>query len=294
MKKKFSNEAKIGLVTVLSLTMLYIGVNYMKGINLFKPANYYYVSCANVYDITISSPIYVEGFKVGLVRDIEYDYSTVNRITMEIRLDKGMKINKGSYISIESTLLSGAELHIKLNKYVNEYYAAGDTIEARMKTGIVAEVEEKILPGVNDMLPKIDSILTGLQTLMNSQALMQSIDNLQNSTKSLETSMQKLNVILGNDIPAITTELKTTSQNLSLFSYNINRLELEQSIKSLNSALENIDTLTARLNAKDNSLGLLLNDTLLYNNFNRTLNHASGLLLDFQQNPKRYVRFSLF
>ena len=294
MEKKFSKEIKIGIATILSLVLLYVGINYLKGINLFKPANYYYVSCSNVKDITISTPVFVDGFKIGLVRSIEYDYSSVNNITLEISLDKGMKINKGSYISIESTLLSGAILNVKLNNYVTEYMKPGETLEGRIKGGMMSSVEEDILPMVTDMMPKIDSILTGLQALVNNAALTQSLNNLESTTKQLEASSLRLNAFLKNDVPEISLNLKTTTSNLSSFSNNLNRLDLEQSINSLNSTLGNINTMALKLNSRDNSMGLLLNDSLLYNNLNRTMENASGLLLDVKQNPKRYVRLSLF
>ena len=294
MMKKFSKEVKIGIATILSLVLLYVGVNYLKGINLFKPANYYYVSCSNVKDITISTPVFVDGFKIGLVRSIEYDYSTANNITLEISLDKGMKINKGSYISIEPSLLSGATLNIKLNTYVTEFLKPGDTLEGRIYGGMMSSVEEDILPMVANMMPKIDSILTGLQALVNSTALTQSLSNLESTTKQLEASSLSLNAFLKNDVPELSSNLKTTTSNLSMFSDNLNKLDLEQSINSLNSTLGNINTMALKLNTRDNSLGLLLNDSSLYNNLNRTMDNASGLLLDVKQNPKRYVRFSLF
>ncbi|MDR1380972.1 MAG: MlaD family protein [Tannerella sp.] len=292
--KRFSKETVIGLVSIISLALLYVGVNYLKGVNLFKPANYYYVSCTNVREITISSPVFVEGFRIGLVREIRYDYSSTDRITLEISLDKGMKINRGSYISIESTLLSGAELHLKLNSFSGEYYKAGDTLEGRLKGGMMASVENELLPRLIDMMPKIDSILAGLQTLVHNPALSQSLDNIESTTGQLAASSKKLNVLLGNDVPEIASNLKTASANLSVFSSDLNRLGLDRSINSLNSSLEHINALTLRLNANDNTLGLLLNDSLLYRNLNNTLDNASGLLLDFKQNPKRYVRFSLF
>lgn len=294
MKANISKEVKIGIATILSIILLYIGINYLKGINLFKPANYYYVSCNNVKDINISSPVFVEGFKIGLVRSIQYDYSSVDKIMLEISLDKGMRINKGSYVSIASTLLSGAELNIILNKYVTEYYKPGDTLEGRIKGGMMTSVEEDILPMVAGIMPKIDSILTGLQSLVNNAALLQSLNNLEGTTKQLEASSVQLNSFMKNDLPEISSNLKVTTSNLSTFSDHLNQLDLEQSINSLNSTLGNVNTMASKLNAKDNSLGLLLNDSLLYNNLNRTVENASGLLLDVQQNPKKYVRFSLF
>ena len=294
MKGKFSKEIIIGIVTILSLVLLYIGINYLKGINLFKPANYYYVSCSNVKDINISSPVFVEGFKVGLVRDIVYDYSTVNRITLEIRLDRGMRLNKGSYVTIESTLLSGAELHIRLNKYVTEYYKPGDVLEGRFKEGMLSSVEEQILPQLAGLLPKIDSILTGLQTLVNNQALPQTLSNLEATTAQLETSAIRLNAFLKNDIPQISSGLKETSANLTTFSHNLNQLNFEPTIDSLNATLGNFNALSQRFNSKDNTFGLLLNDTTLYRNLNQVTDNASLLLIDIKQNPRKYLNLSIF
>ena len=294
MEKKFSKEVKIGIATILSLVLLYVGVNYLKGINLFKPANYFYVTCKNVKDISVSTPVFVDGFKIGLVRSLEFDYSSADKIILEISLDKGMKINKGSYISIESTLLSGAELNLKLNKYVSEYLKPGDMLEGRVKGGMVSSVEDNILPMLADFMPKIDSILTGLQILVNNTALTQTLSNLENTTKQLESSSIRLNTFLKNDVPEISSNLIATTSGFSAFSNNLNKLDLEQTINSLNATVENLNSLALKLNSEDNSLGLLLNDSLLYNNLNRTLDNASGLLLDVKQNPKRYVRFSLF
>jgi len=294
MRKNISKEVIIGMVTVLSLVLLYIGINYLKGINLFKPANYYFVSCSYVKDINVSSPVFVEGFKVGLVRSIEYDYSTVNKINVEIRLDRGMKLNKGSYIMIESTLLSGAELNIHLNKFVTDYYKPGDTLEGRFKEGMFTSVEDRILPQMAELLPKIDSILIGLQMLINNPALSQSLSNIESTTVQLEASSKQLNAFLKNEVPVISSGLKETTGNLTTFSNNLNKLNFEQSLDSLNTTLGNLNTFSKKLNATDNSLGLLLNDTLLYKNLNFMLDNASELLLDIKQNPKKYVRFSLF
>ncbi len=294
MKMKFSKEATIGVVSIISLVLLYIGVNYLKGINLFRPANHYYVACSNVKDVTISSPVFVEGFKVGLVRSISYDYSTTGKILVEISLEESMRINKGSYISLEKTLLSGGELHIHLNKFVDEYMKSGDTIEGRSPEDMMASVQEKMLPQIIDLLPKLDSILYSLQILVSHPALSQSLDHIEKTTASLEISSRRLNQLLGNDVPVIASNLKTTTDNFAALSEEMKNLNLKGSIQSLNLTIDNLGQTTMKLNAKDNSLGLLLNDTLLYNNLNETVVNASNLLIDLKQNPKRYVRFSLF
>ena len=297
MKIKFTKEMIIGAVSIIGLTFLYTGVNYLKGINLFRPINHYYVTCANVSEVTVSTPVYVGGFKVGLVRDLIYDYKNNGGITIEINLEKSMKINRGSYVTIDRTFLSGAQLNIHLNTYVTDYLTPGETIEGRMNEDLMGAVQSQLLPQFIELLPKLDSILYGLNVLVNNPALSNTLNNLNQTTANLEVSSRKLNLLLGkleDDVPVITSDLKTATNNFVGLSDELNNLNLKQSVQSLNATLDQLQQTTTKLNSKDNSLGLLMNDSLLYFNLNRTVNNASDLLIDLKTNPKRYVRFSLF
>lgn len=294
MKTKFTKEAKIGIVSIVSLALLYIGINYLKGINLFKPVNHYEVVFTNVKGVTISSPVYIDGFKVGLVRDIKYDYDKMDKITVDISLEDEMRINKGSYITIVNSFLGGSELHIHLNKYVNEFLKPGDEIEGRMAEEMMQSVQEKILPSVEAMLPKIDSILGGLQTLINHPALAQSLDHVEKTTANLETSTRQLNRMLANDMPEIVSGLKTITANFSDVSSELKTLDLQTTVESINATLASLKVTTEKFNSTDNSIGLLLNDRALYDNLNSTADNASKLLLDLREHPKRYVHFSVF
>jgi len=294
MKNVLTKEAKIGLATIVSLALLYFGVNYLKGINLFQPVNHYYVTFDNVKDVTISSPVYVEGFKVGLVRDIKYDYTTTDKVTVEISLEEEMKINKGSYITIVRSLLSGGELHIHLNKYVKDYLQTGGTIEGRMSDDIMGTVQDKLLPQVIELMPKIDSILLGLQTIVNHPALIQSLNQIERTTGNLEASTQQLNRLLNKDVPVIVSDLKIITSNFAEVSSELKGLDLQTTYNSMNAMMNNLKLTTDRLNSTDNSMGLLLNDKALYENLNSTADNAAKLMIDLKQNPKRYVRFSVF
>lgn len=294
MKSVFTKEAKIGLVTIVSLALLYLGINYLKGINLFQPVNHYYVTFNNVKGMTISSPVFVEGFKVGLVRDIVYDYDTTGKITVEVSLEEHMKLNKGSYITVINSFLGGAELHIHLNTFVDDYLKPGATIEGRMEEDMMQSVQEKILPSVENLLPKIDTILGSLQTLIAHPALAQSLNHIERTTNNLEISTRQLNQMLSKDVPGIVNNLKTMTDNFSEVSANLKELDLTTTVNSINATLSNLKLTTDKLNSTDNSIGLLLNDKGLYDNLNNTMDNASKLLIDLRENPKRYVHFSVF
>lgn len=294
MKTVFTKEAKIGLVSIVSLALLYLGINYLKGVNLFKPVNHYYVAFSNVKGVTVSSPVFVEGFKVGLVREISYDYDTTGKISVLVSLEDKMRINKGSYITVVNSFLGGAELHIHLNTFVDDYFHSGDTIEGRMETDMITSVQENLLPGIEQMMPKLDSILGGLQTLVNHPALTQSLAHVEQTTASLEHSSRRLDQLLAKDVPVIVENLKGITANFESVSGQLKELDLAGTMRTVNATLANLKLTTDKLNSADNSLGLLLNDRQLYDNLNGTMENASLLLLDLREHPKRYVHFSLF
>ena len=294
MKTVFTKEAKIGLVSIVCLALLYIGINYLKGVNLFKPVNHYYVAFSNVKGVTVSSPVFVEGFKVGLVREITYDYDTTGKISVLVSLEDKMRINKGSYITVVNSFLGGAELHIHLNTFVDDYFHSGDTIEGRMEADMMTSVQENLLPGIEQMMPKLDSILGGLQTLVNHPALTQSLTHIEQTTASLEHSSRRLDQMLAKDVPVIMENIKGITANFELVSGQLKDLDLVETMQTVNATLANLKLTTDKLNSADNSVGLLLNDRQLYDNLNGTMENASLLLLDLREHPKRYVHFSLF
>ena len=294
MKKYFSNNTIIGIVTIISLVVLYFGINYLKGINLFKPTNHFYVAFKDVTDLQKASPVYIDGFNIGVVTDITYDFSNPGNIIALISLDKSMKIKSGSYVELSSSITTGASLHIILNNYVSSYCQIGDTLEGKSRIGTLDVLSKSLLPQIEDIVPKIDSILTGLQNIVNHPALTQSLVSIQQTTANLEKSAANLNYMLSKDIPVILSNFQTVSSDFTEVSSGLKSLDLTTAYNSLKTTLNNIENMSNQLNNKDNSLGLLFNDRTLYDNLNATSENASNLLLDLKQNPKRYVHFSIF
>ena len=296
MKKVFSKEVIIGLVTLVSLFILYSGINYLKGVNIFKPTNHYYVLMPNVTELQPSSPVYIDGFKVGIVSTIDYELNnfTPERLVVQISLDKNIKIQTGSYIELKSGLTSGAYLNLVMNKYVSAFCQIGDTIEGISNPGLMDKVSQDILPQIENILPRLDSILIGIQTIVNHPSLSQSLVNIEATTASLQKSSNQLNALLAKDIPVIVGNLKQVSSDFTMVSADLKELDINETLSSVDKAIKNIDQMTMQLNNTDNSLGLLLNDQSLYNNLDSTAKNAADLLKDIKEQPKRYVRFSIF
>ncbi|MDR1763750.1 MAG: MlaD family protein [Dysgonamonadaceae bacterium] len=294
MKKFFSKEITIALVTIISLIALYVGVNHLKGVNIFKPSNMYYVKMPNVSELQTSSPVYVDGFKVGLVSSIEFPYTNQEDILVVISLDKKMKIPMDSHFELATSLTSGAYLNLVMNRYVSKYYNIGDTIIGNASPGLMDKVANDILPGVEKLLPHLDSILYGIKLLVNNPALTTSMENLALTTSNLEKSTQRFESMVNNQLPQILDNMNQLSGDLTQISGQLKQIDLTATMGKVDATLQNLDQFSRQLNETDNSLGLLMNDKSLYNNLDSTAVNASLLLRDLRENPKRYVHFSLF
>lgn len=296
MKKVFTKEVIIAIVTIISLVMFYVGFNYLKGINVFKPNNQYYVRMIKVPELQTSSPVYVDGFKVGLVRSINYDYAdpTAEYIIVEISLDKKMKLQEGSYIELKSGLTSGAYLDLVLNRYVSSFHSPGDTISSVSNPSIMDKLTNDMLPQVENILPRLDSILGGIQDILTHPAISNSFNHIQATTNHLSHSTAKLDRMLSGDIPEILANLKKVSSDLSLVGENLAQVDINATMEKVDKTIANLEDLTKQLSNSESSLGLLMNDASLYNHLDSTAKNAAELLKDLKQNPKRYVHFSVF
>lgn len=294
MKKWFGKESKIALSVLVSILILYVGINYLKGINVMKPANYYYVQFPSVGGLAQSAPVTIDGYKVGLVQEIVYDYDTNQTIKALLNLDKKLKIPVGSRVYLETDMLGTSSVVIALNPHVSEYYKHGALLQGEVKSGLMQSLQSELLPQVAMLLPKLDSILSGLQTLVNDPALVSSVKRIDHITANLEQSSTQLSGMMQNDLPEILDNVQGITAQINQFSDTLNTLPLQSTMASVQKSSYNLQQITSRLTSPDNSLGLLLNDRALYDRANSVLGSVDSLMIDLRLNPKRYVHFSLF
>lgn len=297
MKKKFSKEVKIGIAFVIALFVLYFGINFLKGINIFKPSNSYTVVFNNVTGLTLSSPVELNGFQVGLVHSMKLENDTANNVAVIINLDKGVKIAKGSKVKLDVSLMGSATVIIDQNPYTKEYYTIEDRIPGTRVAGLMESLGGEVLPNVGGLVPKIDSILIALNILVNNPALAKSLENVEIITADLATSSKQLNqmmISLNKNIPTIANNMTTASTDLAGMTNQLKSIDLVSSYASIDSTLRNVQDLSSKINSKDGSLGLLLNDRALYDSLNITIGNASMLMKDIKENPSRYINVKVF
>ncbi|MGL4337441.1 MAG: MlaD family protein, partial [Turicibacter sp.] len=256
--------------------------------------NYYLVEFHNVTGLQKSSPVLIDGFKVGLVNDIQYDYASKNKVIVEISLDKKLKVQQGSIVELKPGLMGGAELYLKLNTYVSANHAIGDTLKGVYDAGLMGTLENDFIPSFQKILPKIDSIMLGLNQIVNNPALAKSLSHIESTTMTLEQSANNLNNLMSKDIPAIVGNMKNITSDFAEISKDVNSLDLQKTYNEMNESLANLKLFTAELNNPNGTIGLLMRDSSLYRNLNTTVESADKLLIDLKANPKRYVHFSVF
>ncbi len=287
-------EVKIGIAGIGALLILFFGINYLKGINLFKPESYYYVEFEDINGLAKSSPVFANGFQIGIVNDIQYNYSHPGHVVVCVETNKNMRIPAGSHAELITEMLGTVKMNIILNKDTDKFCTEGDTLIGVANNGIMGIAEKELLPKIEVMLPKMDSILTSLNSLLADPALKNTLHNTEQLTASLSSTSRQLNKLMSNEIPQMVKNMNDVSDNLKTISGNLKNVDYASTFEKVDATLTNVRLLSEKLTRKDNTLGLLLNDSALYNNLNATSINAAKLLEDLKEHPKRYVHFSVF
>lgn len=291
--KLITKEVRIGIAGIVALCILVYGINYLKGINMFKPESYFYVKFRNVNGLAQSSPVFADGVRVGIVRDIYYDYNQPENVIVEVEVDNQLRIPKGSTAELVPELMGGVRMNILLANNPRERYTVGDTIPGMLNNGVMEKVTQ-MMPAIEKMLPKLDSILTSLNTIMADQSIPATLHSIEKTTANLQVASGQLRVLMSNDIPQLTGKLNTIADNFVVISDNLKKVDYAATFQQIDNTIKNVKMITEKLNSKDNTVGLLLNDPQLYDNLNETTINAASLLKDLKEHPKRYVHFSLF
>lgn len=294
--KYFTKEVKIALVAIAGVVVLFFGMNFLKGLNIFSSEDNYYVQFSDITGLSSSSPVYADGFKVGVVKEIIYDYSHTEGSKVLIGVDKQLRIPQGSSAEIVSDMLGNVKVNLLLANNPREKVAPGGLIKGMINDGAMGKLQDMV-PAVEKMLPKLDSIMTSLNAILADPAIRQSLHNVQAITDNLTTSTAQLNTLmagLNKNVPGMMAKANNVLDNTETLTANLAAVDVASTMRQVDQTIANVQQLTAKLNSKEGSLGLLMNDTQLYDNLNSTMRNADSLVIDLRQHPKRYVHFSVF
>jgi len=294
--KFLTNEVKIALAAIAGIVILFIGMQFLKGLNLFSSADKYYARFSDISGLAVSSPVYANGYRVGVVEKVLYDYNHPNNIVAVVGLDSKLSLPRGTRAEISSDLLGNVKLELKFGPNPIDLLEKGDTIEGGMENGLMGKAASMI-PQIEQMLPKLDSILASLNVLLHDSAIVRSLHNVDQITANLGTTtneLSKLSTQLNQQMPQMMTKVDGVLTNTEGFTRQLNEMDLAATMQKVESTVGNLEQTTAKLNSNEGTLGLLMRDPSLYENMNATMQSADSLLIDLRQHPKRYVHFSIF
>lgn len=302
--KILTKEVKIALMAIVAIVLLFIGINFLKGVNVFTSTNTYYVQFHDVHGLAVSNPVYANGYAVGTVRAIDYDYNRVDKVVVTIELNDEMRVPQGTHAELEEELMGGVKMSLILGPNPTQNLAIGDTITGAMHEGALDKIQA-IMPEFEALLPKLDSILNNLNRLTADPALAQTLHNAAELTGNLNEVSVQLKGIMNNDMPQLLGKANHVVGNVETLTGKLSRVDVDGTMQRVDTALSNVNLLTgnlynitnllnSRLNSHDNTLGLFLNDRGVYDHLNNTLRHADSLMIDLKSHPKRYVHFSVF
>ncbi len=298
---KVSNETKVGALAAIAITFLVLGYNFLAGQGSFFSKKYTLNAILpDVAEISKSTPVLFNGYKVGNVTDVELLKPDGNfRVYFVINED--IDIPEGSSIKVSSALLGGKALNLQFSKS-NKLAESGQTLNSMADTTLMESMSNVLKP----LNAKINSIVTSLDSILANGELNRSLVNFNSSLKSftrtsnnasiiLEQSMPKLSNIMGN-VESITQNLKNNNDKISLTIANLKTttdnlaaLKLKETVDKANETLAQISSIMDKINKGEGSLGLLVNDKSLYNNLNNTAADLDKLLKDLNQFPAKYI-----
>ena len=293
---KLTKEIKIALVAIVGILIMYFGINFLKGMNLFSTNNAYYMTFDDIQGLGASTPIYADGYKVGIVDGLEYDYKENGPIKVKVDIIKDLRIPQGSKAEIVKDLMGNLQVNLLLANNPRERVEPGGIIPGAVNGGMMDKAAN-LVPVVEKMLPKLDSILTSVNALLADPALAASLHNVETITSNLTVSTRELNTLmagLNKQVPGMIGKANGVLDNTNRLTANLASLDVQGTLNKVNQTLESAHQFTEKLNSNQGSLGLLMNDTKLYDNLTSTMSHADSLVIDLKAHPKRYVNFSVF
>jgi phospholipid/cholesterol/gamma-HCH transport system substrate-binding protein len=306
---KISNETKVGALTAIAIVILILGFNFLKGRNLTERNDRIMSVFPDIKGLQVSNPVFIKGLQVGKIYEMHEKDNNLTGIVVSFTLTKDINIPDNSMAVINSDLLGGSSLEIRLGNSTT-YIRHGDTLQSSAKLGIMTEITRSLNPAIaniNKTLSSLDLLIQQLSATLDpkTQGNLQSIiASLTSTSRQLERLIASQSVVLGktmNNVEMVTGtfaknsgKIDSTISNLQATSASLASANIDQTLQSVTRTMNKLEQTINTINSKNGSLGMLLNDRQLYNELRMTNRSLTTLLDDIRVNPRRYVSVSVF
>ncbi|KYG75315.1 MULTISPECIES: MlaD family protein [Roseivirga] len=299
-------EFKVGLFVVVMAAVLYIGFNYLRGLNVFSPLNTYYVKYQNVSGLNKGDRIILNGLDVGSVVERKFSNDQYNEILVTMAIDKTIKLTDSTYARLaKPDLLGGIEVQLILKPGGTRLLEMGDTLNGEVDGGITELLTQEGISAANQLTSLVNKINDVLDPFVEkSDTIGAALDNFKKLSDELivtnrvaQTTMEQFRLQMEYVTDSLVVAMGGVKPLLAEYQQlgeKLNAVDFESRLVKIDSVLTGAETFITRLNSNDGTLGKLMTNDSLYNTLTQTMADLDSLMIDLRYNPKRYMHFSLF
>lgn len=311
---KINNEIKIGILVLVAIACTIFGIKLLQGKGLFDSGIDVFVYYDDVSGLQPSAPVLLKGVQIGRVKDIELEKNTRIKVTLHVNDGYDVPVGTEAEISAPSLISSDKVVNFHLPEASTTVLLKDqDVINPKAASDLLSSLGSEVKPimnNVNGTIGTIDSVAMAVNNILNLQTQMHLHNTFANVDKAVEqlsklsTELNKqtaqLNLIM-NNINSFAGNLSKNNSTVSNILTNVEKTtnslsgpELEKTLKSIQQSTDELNKAIAKLNSKDGSLGMLVNDPELYNNMTKLSKTLDETLSDLKKNPAKYLNISVF
>lgn len=297
---KHTREIKIGILAAVCIFLLFFGLNFLKGVNIFSPTNSYHGTFVNLHNLEEQAAVYIRGHKVGQVDNIHYDFTRDSAFTVDISINRDIVLPQGTQMALVSDgLLSGMAIELQLpeqSTITNDQLpiAKGSFIPTIYVPGLMESVQGELIAHVDAAIQSVDSLVASLQLQVQGDHLKNTLSNVDRVTSDLTGVSADLKRVVNTQVPMIVNNADKAFANLNDITSDLQKADIAATVARVDTAVDGINTFIADVRSQEGTLGQLIYNKSLYDHIDATVVSADSLLVDLKAHPKRYVQVSVF
>lgn len=285
---KHAREIKVGILAAVCVFLLFFGLNFLKGVNIFSPTNGYHGVYYNLHGLEEQAVVYICGHKVGQVDKIHYDFTRDSAFTIDISIAKDIALPVGTQMALVSDgLLGGMAIELQMPAYTpqSELVAHGAVLPTTYVPGLMESVQGDLLAHIDEAIQGVDSLVAALHQQLEGDHLKATLTNVDRISGNLTSVSSDLKHMMNNQVPRIVNNADTAVANLNTVVADIKRADLAATVARVDTAVDNVNALVTDVRKPIKPLLQHIDATVI---------SADSLIVDLKAHPKRYVHFSLF